>query len=43
MYLLCCKSYGSYYDLSCWGKGVLFTDRNYKNNYVKDGTFTLLR
>lgn len=43
MYLLGCKSYGSYYDLSCWGKGVLFTDRNYKNNYVKDGTFTLLR
>ena len=43
MYMLGCKSYGSFYDLSCWGGGTLFTDRSYKKTYVKDGSLFLLK
>lgn len=43
MYLLDCKSYGSFYDISCWNGGNLFADRIYQKKYDKGGTINMLR
>lgn len=43
MYLLDCRSYGSFYDISCWNGGDLFTDRFYQKIYDKGGTINKLR
>ena len=43
MYLLGCRSYGSYYDLSCWNEGNLFTDQKFKKKYLEKGRIRLLQ
>lgn len=43
MYLLGCKSHGSYYDISYWNGGNIFSDKNYQRKYEKDGNLILLR
>lgn len=41
-YMLGCKSFGSYYDISCWNNGKVYTDDLFKNNYSTGGTIKKL-
>lgn len=43
MYLLACKSYGSYYDLSSWNSGNILSDKVYKREYKNNGSIILLK
>ncbi len=43
MYLLSCKSYGSYYDLSSWNSGNILSDKVYKREYTDNGSIILLK
>lgn len=41
MHLVGCKSNGGYYDISCFGSGVVYTDNAYNNNYSTGGTINV--
>ena len=43
MYLLGCKSYGCFYDISCWNGGTVFSDKQYHNRYEQNGNMKFLR
>ena len=41
-YMLGCKSHGSYYDISCWNGGKVYSDDLFRNNYSTGGTIKRL-